>query len=287
MSAFGVPLILFLFLGGYLAGWAFGLVVSAAVSFLRLRLGNLDLIVFKKISILALSSTIWTIIFLTLIPRPQGPSVFLDAVQNDFLFPLKYVVFGFTSSIFTYQSFESLDPNVGYVLSFIVGILLLIFSLTAFILTLGEKSPAVVVGQTLVLFGLGTSLSVMANRAFSDNWLLANWYSFNFKVALIGALVLFAFYKLRRLFVIKSVSFLVVLAMIGTSYFYAYQRGPHERAYWIEIQKAVCFPETIVDRGDGVSQLIASVEVSLNSVEILKKHNLSLYRSSAPNSCDF
>ena len=79
----------------------------------------------------------------------------------------------------------------------------------------------------------------------------------------------------------------IIAVLVGISYNQAIIRQPHERAYWLNIQKATYYPETIKDRGDGVTQLIASVEQSLISVEILRKHNLGVYRPGAVNIEDF
>jgi hypothetical protein len=62
-----------------------------------------------------------------------------------------------------------------------------------------------------------------------------------------------------------------------------YNRGAHEIAYFRNIQKATFYSDTLADRGDGLTQMRASVEKSLESVEILKKHELGVFRPGAVN----
>jgi hypothetical protein len=282
-----VPILLFFFLGGYLAGWAAGLLSVAALSYLRLKKQLISESIVKKIIILAVQASVWSGLFYLIIPKTNYRTSLFDVWGSDIMFPIKFIIFGFSTPIFTSQSFESLPLETGSLYYFYAGLIVFLFVLISFGLSLRSSGPEILVGQSLVLFGIGTSLMLLFTRAFGEQTLLSSWYSFNFKLALCGAVILASSTLANRKLITVLASYTIVAVLIGVSYNQAMIRQPHERAYWLNLQKATYYPETLKDRGDGFTQLIASLEQSRISVEILRKHKLGVYRPGAVNIEDF
>jgi hypothetical protein len=205
------------------------------------------------------------------------------AIVNDLLFPVKYMVNGFAGSVVTSQTFEALAPQDAEILYFGIGVTIMLFTLASVVLSLKVPGKSVLIGQVLILYGLGTSAVLLVLKAQGPGWLLSPWYSFHFKLALGGAIILFAAAKLRRPVLSALPAYIAIAAMVIVSYNIHFNRGVHERAYFLNIQKATFYSDTLADRGDGLTQMIASVEKSLESVEILKKHELGVFRPGAVN----
>jgi hypothetical protein len=286
-SALVVPVAQFFFLGGYMAGWVFSLVLVMALSLFQNR--KMVLKEPKSIKLLALGaiSLFWMAVFYLLIPKTHSTLSLFDVWEKDIFFPIKYIIFGFTNSIFTSQSFEFLATSDSYPIYLTVGIFVFLFCLAAILGSLQRTDSVARIGQVLTVYGFGTSILLLFTRAFGDSWLLSPWYSFHFKLTLCGAILLFVTSRFRY-FQIAAIPVLVLIAALSiTSSKLAFDRNPHERSYFQNIQKATYFPETIADRGDGNTQLIAGVEESLAAVEILRKHKLGVYRPGAVNPDDF
>lgn len=286
VSMITVPVSQFLFLGGYMAGWVFSLVIVTIISFFKKKEN-----VFRepqgiKLLTLGITSLLWMAVFYLLIPKTHSTKSLFDVWESDILFPVKYIVFGFTNAVFTSQSFEFLPPSDAYLTYLIVGIFLFLFCLAAIVGSLKRTDKAAIVGQLLIFYGLGTSLLLLTTRAFDDSWLLSSWYSFHFKLALCGGIILFVTSRFT-FFKVASIPLVVLIALLSvTATKLAFDRNPHERLYFQNIQKATFSPETIVDRGDGYTQLVASMDDSIEAVKILRKHKLGVYRPGAFNPGD-
>lgn len=278
-----IPFVLFFFLGGYLAGWAVGLSLMLGVLVLRRKTGLVSQITYRKFLVLASLSSFWSVVFYLLIPKIQTTGSFFEMWQIDYFFPIKYLIFGFASPIFTTQSFESFPSLVAFFVPLATGLVLLILTVATFVKSLSQSGTLVTVGQSLVLFGLGTALVLLGTRPWGDQWLLSSWYSFNFKLSLSGSVLLGFSSIIDKNLNRTLATYGLVAALIVSAYSLALARGPHEREYWLDIQKATYYPELLQDRGDGYTQLIADLETSLASVEILRKHNLGVFRPGAVN----
>jgi hypothetical protein len=103
----------------------------------------------------------------------------------------------------------------------------------------------------------------------------------------LGAIILFAAVAFRKPLLSAIPAYLAIAMIILISYNFHYNRGVHERAYFLNIQKATYYSETLVDRGDGLTQMIASLEKSKEAVEILKRHQLGVFRPGAVNVEEF
>lgn len=280
-SLYIVPLVLFVFLGGYLAGWAAAFFGMTVVSYIRMKMGLVSESHTKNIALLAALTTAWSFIYYLLIPKNYQTSSLTAAWANDFLFPVEYLINGFAGSVVTSQTFEALAPQDASNFYFGLGFSLLLFTALAVLVSMRTPGKSVLIGQTLVLYGLGTSFMLLTLKAHDTGWLLSPWYSFHFKIALSGAVILFASAALKRPVISALPAYLAIVAVVLISYNFHYNRGVHERAYFLNIQKATFYSETLADRGDGLTQMIASVEKSLASVEILKKHELGVFRPGA------
>jgi hypothetical protein len=282
-----VPLALFLFLGGYLAGWAAGLIVVSLVSVVRMRYGLVTAAHTRRIASLAILTSIWSFVYYLLIPKNYPTSTLADAWANDVLFPVKYLINGFAGSLVTSQTFEAFAPEDAKNIYLGIGISLLLFTLISPILSIKHAGKTVLMGQILVFYGLGTSVMLLALKAHDTGWLLSPWYSFHFKIALCGAIILFSIADLKRPLLSALPAYVAIAIVVLISYNFHYNRGVHERAYFLNIQKATFYSETLVDRGDGLTQMIASLEKSRESVAILKEHRLGVFRPGAVNIEDF
>ncbi len=288
MTAFAlVPLALFLFLGGYLAGWAAGLIGVSLVSVIRMRYELVSPSHTRRIALLAGLTSVWTFVYYLLIPKTYQTSSLADAWANDVLFPVKYLINGFAGSVVTSQTFEALAPEDAKTIYLGIGISLLLFTLSSLILSIKHVGKSVLIGQILVFYGLGTSVMLLALKAHNTGWLLSPWYSFHFKIALCGAIILFSVAALKRPVMSALPAYLAIATVVLISYNFHFNRGVHERAYFLNIQKATFYSDTLVDRGDGLTQMIASLEKSKESVVILKKHKLGVFRPGAVNIEDF
>jgi len=283
ITAVSIPLALFIFLGGYLAGWAAALIGMATVSYIRMKYGLVSASEAKRFATLAGLATIWSLVYYFVIPKTYQTSSPIAAIVNDLLFPVKYMVNGFAGSVVTSQTFEALAPQDAEILYFGIGVTIMLFTLASVVLSLKVPGKSVLIGQVLILYGLGTSAVLLVLKAQGPGWLLSSWYSFHFKLALGGAIILFAAAKLRRPVLSALPAYIAIAAIVIVSYNIHYNRGVHERAYFLNIQKATFYSDTLADRGDGLTQMIASVEKSLESVEILKKHELGVFRPGAVN----
>jgi len=282
-----VPMALFVFLGGYLAAWAIGLILMTALSFIRRKFGLITESHLKRIAWLAALASTWSFIYYLLIPKSYYTYSPLRGWATDLLFPLKYFVNGFAGSAVTSQTFEALAPQDAEYLYFGIGLSLLLFTGVAVFLSLKIPGKIVLIGQTLVFYGLGTSAMLFVLKAVGTGWLLSSWYSFHFKIALTGAIILFAAVAFRKPLLSAIPAYLAIAMIILISYNFHYNRGVHERAYFLNIQKATYYSETLVDRGDGLTQMIASLEKSKEAVEILKRHQLGVFRPGAVNVEEF
>jgi hypothetical protein len=281
VSMIAVPVTQFFFLGGYMAGWVFSFTIVTIIGLLQNAKKVLREPDYTKLLTLGAMSLFWMAVFYLLIPKTHSTRSLFDVWGDDILFPLKFIVFGFTNAVFTSQSFEFLAASDSYPIYLIVGIFLFLFCLAAVLGSLTRTDSAAIIGRLLIFYGLGTSILILLTRAYGDGWLLSSWYSFHFKLALCGAIILFVTSRVTSL-KIASIPLLVLIAALSiTSSKLAFDRNPHERSYFQNIQRATYFPDTIVDRGDGNTQLIASVEESLAAIKILKKHQLGVYRPGA------
>jgi hypothetical protein len=280
-SSLVVPVAQFLFLGGYMAGWVFGLLLVTALILYQSKRTKSEDPNLIRIMTLSLVSLFWMAVFYFLIPKTHSTVSLFDVWEKDLFFPIKYIIFGFANAVFTSQSFEGFSASESYPLYLSTGIIIFSFCLVAILGSLKRSDGVARLGQVMVLFGFGTSLMLLFTRAFGEGWLLSSWYSFHFKLTLCGAIILFATSRLKNVSVPSVLVFSLIAALVLTSSKLQFDRQTHERSYWLNIQRATYFSETIADRGDGYTQLIASLEQSLAAVQILRKHNLGVFRPGA------
>lgn len=138
----------------------------------------------------------------------------------------------------------------------------------------------------LIAFSFGVFIFVIIGRANYDwTWCLNEWYIVNSKIQYIGVIYILIYYYqnssksyIRKyIFYIFSLAFFIIAA---AGNFYEIKRAPNIEAYFKEKQPylfAESKEELPVDE-NGMTPLLASADMTYQSIEILRKYGLSVYR---------
>ena len=280
------PIIVFFFFGGYTAGFAFALLLI----WLSQRLKKIKSYGTNfKFNLLVGQMLVWISIFTICLKTfspgslSGGPSTLLEQIKQDWSFPLRFLFFGNTSSIFSVQTTETFSPILVILLNVfaaIVTLLAIILALT-FInrVTLIEYQVPLV----MIAYGLGTALTLLLQRPNSDKQLLSAWYPLHFKIMLVGALVVLAVSFNRtnlQPFKIIVASLLIISLIIGIIFANLVQlkRENSEYFYFSNIAKASLLPDYLEVDSSGLTPLEVSLPVSLEAIRIQKKFKIGIYR---------
>ncbi len=280
------PIIVFFFFGGYTAGFTFALLII----WLSQRVKKIESYGTNfKFNLLVGQILVWictfTICLKTFSPGSLsgGPSTLLAQIKQDWSFPLRFLFFGNTSSIFSVQTTETFSPTVIIILNIfaaVVTLLAIILALT-FInrVTLIEYQIPLV----MIAYGVGTALTLLLQRPNSDKQLLSAWYPLHFKVMLVGALVILAIsFNKTSLppFKIIVASLLIFFLIFGIIFANLVQlkRENSEYLYFSNIAKASLLPDYLEVDSNGLTPLEVSLPVSLEAIRIQKEFKIGVYR---------
>jgi len=281
------PIIIFIFFGGY------GLSVTAVLillSFIVLRkpanfgsFPNLYIATFSCV----VSLSLFVAMFLS--KKSQGPSVlgkFLEYVQLHNFYPVKFLFYAPLGGLVTSQSIESLAPKEVSILVTSFGFFLSILFLYCIVYSYFYLRIEMLVPLALILYSIGTSITIMVTRPSGDLGMLSPWYSLHLKLGIVGCLWLLIIFKLNssltfgrlNIFMSGTVFFLVIILVFAN--YTQWKRQPYERMYYKEIQKATLFPETMTADLNGLTPLAIGLEDSKRAINVLKKHKIGIYRDS-------
>lgn len=134
-----------------------------------------------------------------------------------------------------------------------------------------------------IVYSFGVLVMVYLGRAGTWEWFANEWYTVHVKVALVGAICIYAYVFKRnnkiKIFSIVSVVFLCILGSVGN--YCAVNRAEDVHNYYAGMQKYLYVndkEEMPVDEISGNTPLLHSLDATMNSIEIMKKYNLSVYQ---------
>lgn len=141
----------------------------------------------------------------------------------------------------------------------------------------------------MIVYSFGVLAMVYLGRSTDWQWMQNDWYNVHIKVSLAGAAWIFGFYLSSRINdsvrnkLITSVLVFLLGAMLLFSVFgssYAWKRAPYVRAYYANMQKYLYVQDAkdMPVNSDGQTPLLHTLEMTMQSIEILQKYNLSIYQ---------
>jgi hypothetical protein len=146
---------------------------------------------------------------------------------------------------------------------------------------------------SLLLYSIGTSITIMVARLTGDFGMLSPWYSLHLKLGIVGCLwLLFIFISTPELnfkrfdWVVKSTVILLIPVLLFANSA-QWKRQPYERAYFQEIKKVTLFPETMDVDSDGLTPLKIGLKDSVYAIDVLKRHEIGVYRDANKARLDF
>lgn len=282
-----VPIIVFVFVGGYVSGPTMAL---AAVWILQFWRPTLTPALRRRLTILTASFVFWTVVYVLLL-RVLSPntgtgevSSFLTAISRDPLIPVKYLFWGPAGGLFTSQTVEALEGS-GVWIAAGVSTVVILFTVLSVVMAYRRAWSEATVPLLMVIYPWGIALTLLATRSSDILSLLNTWYSLHFKVALAGMIWL-AILGLRgrslHLSPTRIVAF-VLLTCVAITVVVAnvvqFNRQPNERTYFLNIAKQSLFPSELSEDAAGRTALQVSLEESLDAVEILRRHDLGVFRN--------
>jgi hypothetical protein len=282
----------FVFLGGYVAGATFSLLIT---TFLYSRYRHRKpRVLYQLIFASAVTSLATVGHFLTTLAKSiestASPfSALVNQLSDDLLFPLKYLFWGSANSIMSANTRDMLGTDGSWLLVFggcvIVGITVFAFARQSLANT--QLPPAAFL---LVFYGAGTALLLLVYRNTSSDYLLSPWYSLHFKVALAGALWLLAIKAVQKKSLgnlsthVASSAAVVLIVLVVISNWIQFARGDSERAYFLNVASAALIPSTLaVPAGETYTQLVLPLEESREALGVLQEHKLSVFNNPEGN----
>jgi hypothetical protein len=294
LSLFLPPVIVFIFFGGYAISVTM-ILLLLSVLVLR-KVANFK--IFPNLIIATISCTaslgLYAVVFLS--RASQAPSAllsFFNYLQTNTLYPPKFLFYAPLGGLVTIQNIEGLTSKKTTSMTIVYGIflfLLFLFCITfAFVHRRNEMLPPL----ALILYSIGTSVTIMITRLTGDFGMWSPWYSLHLKVGIVGCLWLLILFKSNSDLVFFRLDWLISLTAILLVFILIFanitqwKRQPYERAYFKEIQKVTLFPETLTVGTNGLTPLLIGLEDSKKAINILEKHKIGIYRDAVKAKKDF
>ena len=279
------PVVIFVFFGGYALSLTAVLVLMNFVVLRRLSNSKS----FPNLRIATLSCVVSLGLFLSMFlsKKSQGPSVikiFFEYIQLDYLYPFKFLFYSPLGGLITSQNIETLTPKEVSILVNGFGFFLSILFLFCIFYSYFFLRIEMLVPLALLLYSIGTSITIMVTRPSGDLGMLSPWYSLHLKLGIVGCLWLLIVFKSNshltlfglNMFRSGTVFFLVIILLFAN--YTQWKRQPYERMYYQGIQKATLFPETMTTDINGLTALAIGLEESKRAIDVLKKHKIGIYR---------
>jgi hypothetical protein len=285
LSLFLPPVIIFIFSGGYAIATSVTLLFLLLIVSVKFKsfetFPNLRIASFTCIT----SLLIYTVVYLS--RQVQGPSslqLFFDYLRENPSYPLKFLFYSPQGGLITIQTLEGLTSKEFSIITFMISIFLLLLNLFCFIYSISYLRNAMFVPLSLLLYSVGTSITIMLSRPTEDFGMLSPWYSLHLKLGIVGCLwLLFTFISIpdlnfMRFNWIPSTTVFLLIPILLFANSTQWKRQPHERAYFQEIKKVTLFPETMTVDSDGLTPLKIGFEESEYAINVLKRHKIGVYR---------
>jgi hypothetical protein len=285
LSIFLPPMIIFVFSGGYAIATTVAL--SSLLFIVLLKLKSFENLPNLKIASLASVVSLFIYVFVFLSQQRQGPSsmqTFFEYLQEHPFYPIKFLFYSPQGGLITIQSLEGLTSNEFSIVTLCISIFLLFLYLFCLIYSILHLRNAMLLPLSLLLYSIGTSITIMVTRPTGDFGMLSPWYSLHLKVGIVGCLwLLFIFSSIRDLKLVRcnwipstTVFLLIPILLFANSV--QWERQPSERVYFQEIKKVTLFPETMAADPDGLTPLKIGFEDSKYAISVLKRHKIGVYR---------
>jgi len=293
-SFFLPPFVIFIFSGGYAIATTATLLFLLFVALFKSR----KVEIFPNLRIASISCTvslsIYMIVFLS--RGREGPSSlqsFLLYLQEHPLYPIKFLFYAPQGGLITIQSVESLTSKEFSIITVALGFFLLLLNLFCFLYSLSHLRIEMLLPLSLLLYSIGTSMTIMLTRLTGDFGMLSPWYALHLKVGIVGCLWLLIvfistsdlnFPKLNWIVSGTALALILILLFANSS---QWKRQPYERAYFQEIKKVTLFPEIMEVDSNGLTPLKVGLQESRAAIEILKRHKIGVYRDESEAKSEF
>jgi hypothetical protein len=293
-SYFLPPFIIFVFSGGYAIATTATLLFLLSVVLFKYR--KVEIFPNLRIASISCAVSLSVYMFVFLSRGRQGPSSlqsFFLYLQEHPLYPIKFLFYAPQGGLITIQSVESLTAKEFSIITVALGFFLLLLNLFCFIYSLSHLRAKMLLPLSLLLYSIGTSITIMLTRLTGDFGMLSPWYALHLKVGVVGCLWLLIvfmsnsdlnFPKLNLIVSGTAIALIPILIFANSS---QWKRQPYERAYFQEIKKATLFPELLKVDSDGLTPLKIGLQESRDAIEILKRHKIGVYRDDIEAKSEF
>lgn len=247
----------------------------------------------RDIYALAIAATVSALAWISVMaPNIAGNSLaeLINQLTLDPLFFVRYLSVGFASAVISSNTIEMAGCQ-NWVVWTVAGLVLAFWG-TSLLSFFRHPDKGSIPALGLMVYAFLQSGVLMCGRHQSDLYLLSPWYSFHFKLGLVGAtwLLLNACSRrdksshVTRPDGLMVVSFVLLVAIQGTVLWanqVQWHRQPHERQYFQNVIFHALHPEQLAADAGGNTPLVMSLDSSKHVIEVLKRYHLSVYRSPA------
>lgn len=290
------PIIVFLFLGGYILPFVFSFFLVLLVFFLFgkqcssfkewVSKNRHSIILFF---VFLLSSFLYFLMLFIFKNNDlqDSSSLFLSQILEKKIAVFAPLFFGLSSPFITHEHVELLSENQATVLSGFISSVILIICFHAIYLSITnlKKNYLLLIPLLFIFYGFSVSALISISRPYGHLWILASWYAFHFKFFVIGLIVpyLLIFQTRVSYFIFNKglmfFSLLVILLLTLCSYAYKLQRHQHEKK-WLENKiNATLYPDKLNCIEGGNSELLIGCEDSKRYINLLKEYKLGVFKN--------
>lgn len=136
-----------------------------------------------------------------------------------------------------------------------------------------------------IIYGFGVFFMVYLGRSSSWDWFSNEWYTVHLKLMMASAIWIFG-YSFIHFHYSKKVCAIIILcpvllcAFVIAGNIYGVKRAPSIHSYYQEKQKYLFVedPSYMPVNENGETPLLHTLDITMKSIEILKKYNLSVYQ---------
>ncbi len=133
-----------------------------------------------------------------------------------------------------------------------------------------------------IVYGIGVFTLVLLGRADGWEWFSNEWYTVHIKISIASTIWIFAYSSIdkkgMKIGAFSACIFLLAIGIVGNVY--TIKRAPSVHNYYVEKQKYL-YIDNEADmpvNEAGETPLLHSLNATMNSIDIMKKYNLSVYQ---------
>lgn len=199
------------------------------------------------------------------------------------LVKVKNLILGFFSwcanGCLGYAVYEISNSKIWLWLGFTISLIIIISIVLFFYCKMYQKTWIPLMG---IMYSFGVYVMVFIGRSEAWGWFANEWYTVHIKMMAASSIWIyiyaFSLHKCKRWITIGGVMVLCLAGITGNAY--TLKRAPFVKAWYEEKQKYLFVQDAddmpVDSAGD--TPLLASMEETMDSISILKKYNLSVYR---------